>query len=393
MHRLRLGHLAKYSLVVGFIAASLLVSGTPQAEAQQDVSRELEQIKRSLADLQRYIYNGQQGPAPALSTQQSGSTSAIGSDDSAARLQVQIQELERLVRQMTGKAEELDFRIRQLEGRLDTALNDIDFRLTQLEGGTPAPQGSGNAAGGETGAQQLIPVPGAAAENTPASGSTGTTVISSEGTQVTGAATSPATGGTLGSLVVDANGNVIGGQINPSASIGSTPGSGRQQVVIGGGSPPTPQTVTPAAPVESAAVATASAAAPTELPNEPKALYDFSLGLMRQGAYADAESALRVFLDRHSENDLVGAALYWLGETLYVRDDYREAAFAFVDVYSKHPKSNKAPDSLLKLGMSLQSLGSTAEACSAFATLKSEYPDARRAVLKLAEDRSAEYGC
>ena len=158
-------------------------------------------------------------------------------------------------------------------------------------------------------------------------------------------------------------------------------------------SPSVPKAAPVSGPVQGSDLSTASQSASASLPTEPQALYDYSLGLMRQGDYAGAESALKVFLDKHSDSPLVSSALYWLGETYYVRDNYRDAAFSFVDVYSKHPKSNKAPDSLLKLGMSLFALGNKSEACTAFQTLKKDYPDARRAVLKLAEDRSAQYGC
>lgn len=394
MCRSHLGRLVMSFGMMALLVAPIAVISPSAAFAQQDINRELDSIKRSLADLQRFIYNGQQGSAPQI-----GQSAAAPSADVAARLQVQIQELERLVRQMTGKAEELDFKIRRVEQKLDTALSDIDFRLTQLEGVAPAVPGpvAGAAAGG---GQPLIPVPNAAGNggaNVVVSG--GTTVISADGNQpVTqgGGEAQPvvsSSDGTLGSLIMDANGNVIGGQINPSAAVGSTPGSGTASQTAGTQAAPAPATVDPAAPVERGAVTPASANASTELPNEPRALYDYSLVLLRQQAYADAESALRVFLDRHGEHQLVGAALYWLGETHYVRGDYREAAFSFVDVYSEHQDSNKVPDALLKLGMSLHALGNTSEACNAFKTLRTEYPSARAAVLKLTEDRSAEYGC
>lgn len=378
-------------LRAGVLMLTIVIAplASPVAPAQaQDLSRDVERLKRDLADLQRYIYNGQNGPPPSTSTTES--TEAPLSGDVAARLQVKLQELERRLRETNGKTEEVEFKLRQLEQRLDTALADIDFRLTRLEGGNPAAPGQtsalrpGATTGAATGAQPVIPVPG----------QQNTTVISSAGTEAVPATGQPAApaGGTLGSLILDAQGNVIGGQPSQSATVGSTPLANPGSAPTA--PPPAPATVQPLGPVEGSDIATASeAAGAATLPSEPQALYDYSLGLMRQGDYPGAESALKVFLDQHSQHELVGAALYWLGETYYVRDNYRDAAFAFVDVYSKHPKSSKAPDSLLKLGMSLYALGSKVEACSAFSTLRSEYPNARRAVLKLADDRGAQYGC
>ena len=54
---------------------------------------------------------------------------------------------------------------------------------------------------------------------------------------------------------------------------------------------------------------------------------------------------------------LAGNAQYWLGETHYVRRDYKAAATAFLNGYTTFENSPKAPDSLLKLGMTLVVMG------------------------------------
>jgi tol-pal system protein YbgF len=358
-------------------AAALAV---PPPASAQDINADLQRLQRDLADLQRYVYSGQGGAVGQPLS--GGATAADGApipSDVAGRLQVQIQNMENRLREMTGRFEELQFEITKMSRRLDTALGDIDYRLTQLEGGTPTARAPGSTSrvgvgtSGQGGATQVIPTETVG----------GTTVISSEGTSVT------SSGGTLGTLIFDEQGNVTGLAVDPGATTGSGPVGQSGQV----GEAPPPVVVEQAGAIEGADVASAAESAPAELPQGAKPLYDHSLALMRRGEYDQAEASLRVFLDRHPEDDLVSAALYWLGETHYVRDSYRDAAFSFVDVYSKYPKSSKAPDSLLKLGMSLHALGNVNEACTAFATLKTEYPDARRAVLKLAEDRAAQYGC
>ena len=349
----------------------------PALAPAQDLARDVQNLKRDLADLQRYIYTGQKGSPPALGAPATDSGGAAISGDIMAHLQIHLQDLERRLREMTGKLEEAQFKQRQLEQRMDKALADMEYRMTVLEGDTPNIATS--AADGPS--QPVIPVPG------PSGGARGTTLISSQGMEKTGGQRPMAPRGhTLGSLILDAEGNVIGGGFNPDATVGSGPLNQTDRTT------PPPNVVQAPAPVEGGDLASTGDGAAV-LPDGPQALYDHSLGLIRRGKYPEAESALRVFLDRYPENDLVGAALYWLGETYYVRGNYRDAAFAFVDVYGKHKTSPKVPDSLLKLGMSLNALGNKKEACSAFATLKADYPDARRAVLKLAEERAAEFGC
>ncbi len=50
-----------------------------------------------------------------------------------ARLQVRVATLEQDIRAATGQVEELDFRIRRLEERLETAIADMESRLERLE--------------------------------------------------------------------------------------------------------------------------------------------------------------------------------------------------------------------------------------------------------------------
>ena len=130
------------------------------------------------------------------------------------------------------------------------------------------------------------------------------------------------------------------------------------------------------------------------MPEEPKALYEHALTLLlRKRDYAAAQNALETYIDRYPNEEQVGAATYWLGESHYVRQNYRDAAFAFVDVYSKYPKSTKVADSLLKLGMSLQALGQNSDACTALQTLKQDYSDAKKTVLTVADQKLEEFDC
>lgn len=103
--------------------------------------------------------------------------------------------------------------------------------------------------------------------------------------------------------------------------------------------------------------------------------YDFALSYLRKGEYASAEKLFQTFLGLHPAHELAGNAQYWLGETFYVRQNYPEAAQAFLTGFQKYPQGAKGPDNLLKLGLSLAAMGQTEAACSAYAELKNRYPN------------------
>lgn len=104
--------------------------------------------------------------------------------------------------------------------------------------------------------------------------------------------------------------------------------------------------------------------------------YDDAFAKLRAADYANAEKGFTTFLQGSPNNKLAGNAQYWLGETYYVRGQYKEAAVAFAEGYQKYPKNSKAPDNLLKLAMSLGQLGSKDDACLTLGELKKNYPNA-----------------
>ena len=90
--------------------------------------------------------------------------------------------------------------------------------------------------------------------------------------------------------------------------------------------------------------------------NTPKDEYDLAYGYVLRKDYALAEEGLRAFLKNHPKDRLVADANYWLGESLFQRQRYREAAESFLTVSTKFETAGRAPDSLLRLGQSLAAL-------------------------------------
>jgi tol-pal system protein YbgF len=151
---------------------------------------------------------------------------------------------------------------------------------------------------------------------------------------------------------------------------------------------------TPPPPGSGPQVAAAPAPASTaEVEQNPKQLYESAYGYLLQRDYGAAEAAFDEFLRRHPNDPLAGNAQYWLGESLYVRGQYRAAAGAFLKGYQSYSKSAKAPESLLKLAMSLQRLGQKDAACSSFGELATKFPSAPTHVKNTAQAERQRAGC
>jgi tol-pal system protein YbgF len=142
-----------------------------------------------------------------------------------------------------------------------------------------------------------------------------------------------------------------------------------------------------------AAQEVASAPPQAEPDANPKQLYETAYGYLLQRDYAAAEAAFDDFLKRHPNDPMAANAQYWLGESLYVRGQYRAAASAFLKGYQNHARSAKAPESLLKLAMSLQRLGQKDAACSSYSELTTKYPNAPAHVKNTANSERQRNGC
>ncbi len=175
----------------------------------------------------------------------------------------------------------------------------------------------------------------------------------------------------------DAIGGVIAGEL-PAVSSGPPIPDAGSSGAPGAGSPP---------PVTTAALAPAGDG------SNPKQLYETAYGYLLQRDYGAAEAAFDDFLRRHPSDSLSGNAQYWLGESHFVRGQYKAAASAFLKGYQTYGQSQKAPDSLLKLAMSLDRLGQRDAACSSYAELNTKFPNAPQSVKARAQSERQRVGC
>lgn len=336
---------AVLSLTTMALPAVVLAQNT---DVQQLLNR-VDRLQRELSTLQRQVYKGEAPPPAAALPLSPNAGAGSGDPRNAARNSIRITQLENELQQLTGRIEEIGFRTQQIQARLEKLVADMDRRLTALEGGTQSralppvtvPQ---SASPPSNVGLTLRPPPAAVAPSAPA----------------LSPAPSPTRGAAPGVL----------GTIPKNMAVSSPRGPANV--------PPQPpsraQAPLPAPP----AAQTASVAPSAILPaGTPKAQYDYALSLMlKQQDFAQAETALKAFIEQNPKDGLTGNAHYWLGETFYVRKSYQDAAFAFAEGFQTFPKGNKAPDSLLKLGMSLDRLEKRREACTAYSRLLSTFPKA-----------------
>lgn len=319
-------------LLTGLVFCLLALSPGPlAAQDMRTMQNEVSRLRQDVADLQRQIAAGGRGGVESGSS--TSRVAPMGGETAAAQVKVQVDQMDTELRGMVGQIEQLTFQVNQVNSRLEKLIQDIDFRLTALErGGGAAPLGGA--------APPLTRPQGSLQPDAPITGTTGT------------------------GQDVDAGLS----ELPPPAAISST--------LQGSRTPPPPPGL--------------AAASPRGSPDEQ---YAAAFGLLRSGDYAAAASGMEQFVKNNPDHELAGNAVYWLGETYYVRKDYAKAATYFLDGFQKYPQSRKGPDNLLKLGMTLAALEHKKEACQALMQVKKKYPKAPEKIVQRAGDEIKRLNC
>jgi tol-pal system protein YbgF len=125
----------------------------------------------------------------------------------------------------------------------------------------------------------------------------------------------------------------------------------------------------------------------------PRDEYDLAYGYVLRKDYALAEEGFRSFLSRYPGDRMTGDATYWLGESLFQRQRYRDAAEAFLNVSTKYEATPKAPDALLRLGQSLAALGEKEAACASLGEVLRKFPRASAGVKQGVEREQKRVRC
>jgi tol-pal system protein YbgF len=90
---------------------------------------------------------------------------------------------------------------------------------------------------------------------------------------------------------------------------------------------------------------------------DERAAYNVAFDALKGGNYADAAQLFLSFLELYPNGAYTPNALYWLGESYYVTQNYELAVEAFTTLLRNYRDSRKEPDALLKLGYCQIALG------------------------------------
>jgi tol-pal system protein YbgF len=336
-----------------------------------------------------------------------------------ANLNQRLDRLEGQLRQITGAIEQLTFRNQQLEQQLQRQQQDTEFRFEELGGkgrprtaqpAAPAPTVRQPTAATPPGASPGL-APGPAPLAPPAQPGRRSDIFDpNQRPDAPGAPRALGSPDSRSTPPVMAQGNPQGGQIiDDSEPLVGAPG-GREagapldiasmsrratndptltasvEPLQGDGQLPPPPPRNPNA-------TGGRFAAVTPAGNTPKDQYDLAYGYVLRKDYALAEQGFRDFMKANPGDRLAPEAQYWLGESMFQRQRYRDAAEAFLTVSTKFESTAKAPDALLRLGQSLAALGEKEAACASLGEVKRKFPKASAGVKKSVEQEQKRAAC
>jgi tol-pal system protein YbgF len=308
----------------------------------------------------------------------------------AGELTTRLDRLEAQIRQLTGAIEQLQYRNQQLELQLQ--------RMRSGEGAVRVPLAPQQ---GQIQPQAQPPVQSPPAPP-PGGGRRGEVFDPAQNPNAPGA---PRVLGTLPSgpsgPVVQANPNVQGGEVGAPGGRGAgapldlstlaAAAANDRGLAQPGYSQPGAAANEPAASQRGPATGAQVATLPPS--DSPRDNYDLAYGYLMRKDYALAEQGFRNFLSRFPSERLVPDAQYWLGESLFQRQRYRDAAEMFLAVSTKYETNARAPDSLLRLGQSLAAMGEREAACASLAEVLRKYPRASVAIRQGVEREQKRVRC
>ena len=372
-----------------FAALSLLLAGPALAQQERSSGNFLDNL------FSRGEPPAQSRAAPQPQSQPQGRVAQSDPGD----LSVRLDRMEGALRQLTGTIEQLQYRNQQLELQLKRMQDDTEYRFQQMggKGGSApppsqrAPNSPGMSPGNAPGGPPPSGAPGRRSDVfDPSQNPTAPGAPRTLGNQAAIAAPEP--GQDNGPPVGAPGGRAAGAPLDLSTLAGNDPAPSQA------GAPP--PMAPPPATVASAAsmpLPASQGAAPSPPPARnvapggpqlatlppsatPQDEYDMAYGYVLHKDYALAEQAFRDFVGKYPNERLVPDAQYWLGESLFQQQRYRDAAELFLGVSTKFERAGKAPDALLRLGQSLAAMNQNEAACATLAEIGRKYPRASAGV-------------
>lgn len=167
--------------------------------------------------------------------------------------------------------------------------------------------------------------------------------------------------------------------------------SGRLDRLEGGGTAAPAQAVAPTTTAPATPDVTLPAAPSSSAPSSAMAgkdeqgAYGYAFEALKSGDYAESARRLRDFLAAFPGGQLAPNALYWLGESYYVTQNYALAGEQFRALLDRYPGNDKAPGALLKLGLAQYGQRQTDAAAETLRQVVQRYPGTD--VARIADDR------
>ena len=249
-------------------------------------------------------------------------------DQNSAELLVRLQELEQLVRTLTGRIEGLEFQLTQMQTQLQKQADDNEFRFQELEGGAG---GKPQAAAPTDGATPSATLPQAPAPQLPAP--TGDVPM------VSGDTGELAPMDDLGGAPMHGD-PAIGESADPLLSGGVDQlGTMSEDEMLGIGS---------GVPLD------LSLGSGGELSNgDAEAQYQAGYDAVTRGDYAFAADQLSQFIALYPDDPHAPDAINYLAEALIQQNQNEAAATVLAEGFPRYRDTNRAPDMLLRLSVAL----------------------------------------
>jgi tol-pal system protein YbgF len=381
---------ARRRAAAGLFAAVLIVHGPAFGQDSR-----WESLKEDAGGLFGSLFGGSERTGRARPDERSTEVAQMSTTD----LMVRLDRLENQIRQLTGVVEQLQFRNQQLEQQLRRAQEDADRGAGAGRPRAAMPPGQ---------AAPSLPPPAAPREgpgrrsdafdpndnpNAPGSPRTLGALPSSPGGPPPIISDEPPIGAPGGrqagapldlSTLADRAANDPDVEPNaPPPRVAAAP-SVEPRNIPGPLPPPPPRTLSATGAQPPATMA------PSATSRDELAL---AQGYIQRKEYTLAEDGLREFLKKYPSDRLVSDAHYWLGESLFQRQRYRDAAESFLTVSTKFETSGRAPEALLRLGQSLAALGEREAACATLGEVNRKFPRAANNVKQGVEREQKRVRC
>jgi tol-pal system protein YbgF len=165
---------------------------------------------------------------------------------------------------------------------------------------------------------------------------------------------------------------------------------GRLNRLEGGATPPPAATTTsppPSTPAASSEQQPAVYGDPGTLAQGEgeRGAYEAAFDALKAGRYADSANLFQQFLQDYPSGSYAPNALYWLGESYYVTQNYALAQQQFQALLDRYPTHDKAAGALLKVGLSQYGLQQMDAAEATLSQVGQRYPGSDAA--RTADDR------